>query len=213
MAIGGSQTIRVRYIDLPTEGASEVDGIVSMEAERPTRHRSAGEIRWVNVPNLGRTGDGAIASLALNTPSIVPPLAGDTACVEYDFVTTSATSDALLHVYCLPTYRLQAGRGLRYGVSIDDGPIQVVDFSEDGGGSGEHGAAWNDRKMRNIALSSTSQPIDRPGKHTLRLWLVDPNVVVDKLALDLRDSAMRELRPNELGLAPTQRDSAAKSGR
>jgi hypothetical protein len=85
-------------------------------------------------------------------------------------------------------------------VSIDDGPIQVVEFSEDGGGSGEHGDAWNTRKLRNLAVSQTRHDLGNPGKHTLKVWMVDPNVLIDKLVLDLGG-----LQPGELGPHETRR--------
>ena len=203
VAAGGqTQAMKVVATRAPIDGTfAEIDGAVAMEAEHFTRAAPTDAAAWTVVPHLGRTGDGAVAVLPENAPSVsdVDRLKGRAPSLEYDF-TASTAGPAEVSAYCLPTHRPHAGRGVRYAVALDDGPIRLVDFAQTGGRSGEGGAGWLENTRRNISVSASDHRIASPGKHTLKLWMVDPGVVVDKLVIDLGG-----VRPSELGPPETRR--------
>lgn len=196
-----------------TEGVYlETDGYVSIQAEHPARNRAAGEVEWTPIAGLGRTGEGAIAPLPTTfesawplgeTPESLSQALADMPAMEYDVVLDSA-GEVELTLYTLPTHRLYEGRGLRYAVAFDDGEPQVVDFYESGGHGGEDSPTWRLNVSRNAAISTSTHTIEAPGKHTLKLWAIDPSVVVDKLVIDAGGLKESYLGPRETRVATEQ---------
>ena len=41
---------------------------------------------------------------------------------------------------------------------------------------------WQENVLRNAALTSSVQPVAGPGLHTLKIWMVDPGIVIDAIA-------------------------------
>ncbi|MFT3787908.1 MAG: glycosyl hydrolase 115 family protein [Tepidisphaeraceae bacterium] len=192
------QTLVVRGMRLPEDGTfGEVDGVVSMEAEHFHRATEGRGAKWTVIPHLGRTGDSAVTVLPATVESTVD--VSKAPSLEYDFTTLTGDIDVAVHAYCLPSYPLHEGRGLRYAVAIDDEKPQIVNLAEEGGGSGEDGPAWLESKMRNIRVPESKHHLGPAGKHRLRVWMVDPNVILDKLVIDLGG-----LQPSELGPAETR---------
>jgi hypothetical protein len=87
--------------------------------------------------------------------------------------------------YLSPRNNVLSGNGIRYAVSIDDGPVRVVNTTT---ATGIDPALLNRRWQRvtsdNVNLTSTAHTVDAPGVHTLCFWFVDPTVVLQKLVVD-----------------------------
>ena len=204
LAEGKTRRLAVRAVRVPADGSfAEIDGAVSMEAEhftasakgKPAHGESAA---WTVIPGLGRTGPGAVTVRPSTVPSLATPEAVRAAApsLSYD-VNLTAAGAVTVRAYCLPTHALTADRGLRYAVSFDDQPPTIVSFAESGGRSGDGTAEWLKRTSRNTAEVETKHRLDRPGRHTLRLWMVDPGVVIDKLVIDRGGALPSELGPPE----------------
>ena len=73
---------------------------------------------------------------------------------------------------CSPSYPINADYGLRVAVSVDGGLPQVISY--------ERGRSV----MENLMTISADIRIDRPGQHVLKLWMVDPGLVIDKIIID-----------------------------
>jgi hypothetical protein len=199
---GGERTVRLEVSNPGTNSNDvarfvETSGAVSIEAEHFTKETSDGKTKWTTVASLGRTGD-AVSALPADAPSRddAAAIVKDPVVLEYAFDATT-TGAAKVMAYCLPTHRAHEGRGLRYAVSIDDAPPTVMDFYESGGASGENSPRWRDNVTRNVSVNVTTHQIAKPGRHTLKLWMVDPGVVVDKLVIDLGGVKPSELGPPE----------------
>jgi hypothetical protein len=88
-----------------------------------------------------------------------------------------------------PTLNFVPGRGLRYAVSFDDDPPQIIDaLAQNSQKDWETAVKDSVRKVR------SSHILARPGYHTLKFWMVDPGVVLQKLVVDLGG-----LKPSYLG--------------
>jgi hypothetical protein len=74
---------------------------------------------------------------------------------------------------------------MRYGVALDDGPVQVVDFKTVG-----RSEEWKQNVLRNRAQRQLNGQMLAPGRHTLTLYLIDPGVVLDRITI-----AMGEPQP------------------
>lgn len=193
-----SYSIDVNVRNAPAQDSTqlvEADGYLSISAEHFTRKVDQGGGSWTTVKQLGRLGD-AVMVTPTTTPSVpdVANLMAQAPRVEYDFVVHSANPQATLTVQALPTHRIHPGRELRYAVAIDDQPPQVIDLE-----SAEFSAEWSVNVLRASAFGVTRHALT-PGKHTLRVFMVDPGVVLDHLTIDLGG-----LKPSYLPPAETSR--------
>jgi len=77
-----------------------------------------------------------------------------------------------------PTLNFAPGRGLRFAISIDNGPRTVVDALE-------HNTEKDWAKAVSDGVKKVTLPltIKSPGYHTLKIWMVDPAVVLERLVL------------------------------
>jgi hypothetical protein len=171
----------------------EKDGAVSMNAGEFTRHVDVGGAGWQRVAGLGRMGE-AIVVLPANAPASENFVAASSSAVEYDFRTTGG-GDVELTTYAVPTHRIHAGLELRFAVAVDGEKPQVVNVSTDGGD--EHNAQWKENVLRNAAVLKTHHHLEAAGMHTLKVWRVDPGVVLDKFVVDLGGVKPSYLGPPE----------------
>jgi len=184
-AAGASRSIAVeaRNAAAPRGMLVEDNRIVAFNASRFARMQSVGGLGWERMPELGRSGN-AIAS-SVDLPSATDP--AKTPYVEYRFRTTSI-GPAKLRTTLLPSFALNAETKLRYGVSIDGGAIQVVNADK---------RDWDDGVQRNAMTSVTNWDISRPGEHMLRVYALDPRVVLNSFVLDFGGLATAYLAPPE----------------
>ncbi len=171
----------------------EKDGVVSMNAAEATRIRNGKKIRWQVLPDLGRTADAITSMPVTHAPQTIGK---KTPVLEYDFYTAS-TGEASLTVYFSPTLNIyHSEKGLQYGIQIDDEAPQIISIN-----IGEAGAGvWNQWMTENIIKTTSRHQIRSAGKHTIRYWLIDNAVVVQKLVLDLGGE-----KESQLGPPPTKK--------
>jgi hypothetical protein len=169
-------------------GFVEGDGYVSIEAEHFSRAVGAGPIHWVRIPGLGRTLSGMTAfpvSADRQTPG-----GGSSPHLEYRLYLFDG-GDVSVRAVFSPTLDFHA-TGLRYAVSLDDEPPQVVNLTAD---TTLH--TWERRVSDNAIVSDTRHHLSAPGQHVLRYWLVDPGVVLQKLVVARTAVAPSYLGPPE----------------
>ena len=69
---------------------------------------------------------------------------------------------------------------MRYAVSVDDGPLLLVDFRSFG-----RSEEWKQNVLRNRAERKIPIHFLEKGKHTLRIYCVDPGVLLDEILVNL----------------------------
>ena len=156
----------------------EADGHVTMEAEHFARAVGAQGVNWRIIPGLGRTLSGVTTTPA-TAPASEP---GEGARLEYD-VHLFEPGEVQLRLVLSPTLDFTGGEGLRFGVSIDDGPVQVVTMNPT-----DTDAAWEGDVATAVAVHTTRHAVERAGPHTVRVWRIDPGVVIQRVML-VRDGA------------------------
>lgn len=166
-------------------GFVESNGYVSMEAEHFTRSVDRAPIHWQVIPNLGRTLS-AVTALPVTAPAQEP--GGDSPHLEYRMHLFSS-GPVEVHAYLSPTLDFHATGGLRYAISIDDAPPQIVNIHE-----GYSERTWEKWVSDNVIVSTTQHSVEQPGTHVLKFWMVDPGVVLQKLVVDTGG-----LKPSYLG--------------
>jgi len=78
-----------------------------------------------------------------------------------------------------PTINFVPGRGLRFAVSVDDGPRTIVDALEH-----NTQADWARAVSDGVRKVSLALSFSTTGYHTLKFWIVDPGVVLERIVLD-----------------------------
>lgn len=194
---GTEVTVRVEAFN-PTEvtrdtleGFVEGNGHVSIEPEHYSRATSAGANRWFKVSDYGRTLSGMKAWGPVDAPSATP--GRDSPCLEYRLYLFTP-GEAGVTAITAPTLNFVPDRGVRYAVSFDDEPPQVVTLVPQGYQAQNRNRDWEKSVGDNAHYGRSKHRILAPGYHTLKIWMIDPAVVLQKLVVDLGG-----LKPSYLG--------------
>jgi hypothetical protein len=156
-------------------------GVIAIEAPDFTRARNGKGLSWTVIPNLGRT-KGAVLALPQGRAETS---AADGIRLEYD-VTIEKAGPARLTLYLAPTLDTLGTRGIRVGVSVDKGAVQTLTAALEPTGGGEdtpNKKQWARAVCDNaMVLAAELGPLDE-GKHTIEIWRLDDNAVMQKLVL------------------------------
>ena len=83
-----------------------------------------------------------------------------------------------INVRCLPTFPVYRGLPLRYGISINNGPVQLVDISTQA-----ETKAWDTNVLRGFAEGQTEYQHTSAGKVSVRISFPDPGLVINKILI------------------------------
>ena len=189
---------------------SDKTGITANEtaimAHDYTRRTATDDARWVFLPGLGR-GKGNMGIEPVTAKS--RPL-GDGATLEYD-INFSQSGKQKLALGILPTNDVNPARGLRIGVRVDDGEMQTIDARQGYVDTFNEYTKENiarskvlkplPRPASDIYLSGSRQrmrseifdnlrwlsidfDIPTEGNHTVKVVMIDPEIVVEKLVIN-----------------------------
>lgn len=134
-----------------------------------------GRFEWTSVPYLGRWGEVQLA-LPQGQPATT---AADGVYLEHP-LRLSEAGDYELVVQLVPTLDTIGDRGLRIGLSLDDGPVrELVARLEPTNGEADTPtrAAWVRAVIDNTVELITRFDGLKAGEHRLRLYRIDDNVV------------------------------------
>ena len=163
------------------DGFVEGEGFVSIEPEHFTKNTDAGANRWIKIPDYGRTLSGMRAIQPVDAPSATP--GKDSPCLEYKMY-LSSTGAVDVATITSPTLNFVPGRGLRLAVSFDDETPQVITLvpADYKAQNGNHD--WEKVVGDNARTVHSTRTLEKPGYHTLKYWMVDPGVVLQKIVVD-----------------------------
>ncbi len=162
-------------------GFVESNGYVSIEAEHYCRAISADLIEWLCIPDLSRTLSG-MTPVPVTSPSQKPE--GDSPRLEYPIYLFNG-GKVEVKVYVCPTQNFLNTEGLRYAVSFDDQAPQIINIHENETvPDWKYPPYWNQAVMENIKLTTSEHILEEPGEHTLKFWMVDPGIVLQKIVID-----------------------------
>ncbi len=174
-------------------GFVEGDGCVSIEPEHFTAKKDAGANRWIKIPDYGHT----LSAMRADGPVDVQATPGkDSPSLEYKmylFHSGKVEVDSTVGA----TLNFIPGRPLRYAVSFDDETPQVITIVPANFKAQNGNRAWEDSVEYNGRDVLSTHAITSPGYHTLKIWMVDPAVVVEKIVVNTGGVRQSYLGPPE----------------
>ena len=171
-------------------GFIEADGYVAMEAVHYTAIRGSGSARWERLPDHGRL-DSAMTVFPVSSPTASPP--ANSPCLEYACYLFNAGS-VEVSLFLSPSLNYSPDRGVRIAVSVDEAPPQILTAVPRGYTAGDGNADWETTVKNGIRQVSTQQLIPHSGEHTLKVWMVDAGVVLQRIVMNTG-----RVRPSFLG--------------
>jgi glycosyl hydrolase family 115 (putative glucuronidase)/glycosyl hydrolase family 115 len=170
------------------DGFVESDGYVSLEAVHYDRKIDGASARWEKIDDLGRTLS-SVTVFPVTAQSVTPP--PDSPRLEYKlylFDPHTVEVEAIL----APTLNFVPGRGLRYAISFDDEAPQVIDALAQ-----NTVKDWETSVKDSVRKVKSTHSLSGTGYHTLKFWMVDPGVVLQKLVVNLGGVKPSYLGPPE----------------
>ena len=143
-------------------------GVLSLAASAAAPHPL-----WETVPQLGSRGASLRTLLTLASAANAAHLAG---AQPLEFTFEHSGGAAGIKLVALPVHPLTSANALRLGVSLDGGPIEVLDFSTTG-----RSAEWKRNVLTNTAVRTLSRPQLAAGPHRLQLYAMDPGFLLDRI--------------------------------
>jgi len=112
-------------------------------------------------------------------------------CLEYRmYLFRSGTVE--VETVLAPTLNFVPGRGLRYALSFDDQAPQIVDAL-----AANSVADWSKTVEDSVRKVKSTFTLAEAGYHTLKFWMVDPGVVLQKIVVDLGGAKPSYVGPPE----------------
>ncbi len=160
------------------------EDVVTVDAVDFKRANHGKGLRWTIIPDLGQA-KGAVVALPQGQAATEQ---SDGISLDYVVLVKQAGA-AQITLHLAPTLDTSGGQGGRIGVSLDDGPMQVLQTSleatggaQDTPGKKRWALAVCDNVMR---LAAPVGPV-AAGRHRVRIWRLDDNMVVQKIVFDQR---------------------------
>ena len=194
---GGEVNVRVTAFNpaepqpATVEGFVEADGYVSMEAANYTLNIDTDERYWEWVEDYGRTLSGLRATAVTDAPPAVP--GKDAPLLEYRmYLFSTGEFETVLHV--APSLNFLPDRDFKIGLSIDDDEPEIItvvpkEFNAENGNR-----EWEKTVMDAARFVKGNISVREPGYHTLKIWMIDPGIVLEKIVVNTGG-----LRPSYLG--------------
>ncbi|RYZ26930.1 MAG: hypothetical protein EOO10_14190, partial [Chitinophagaceae bacterium] len=164
--------------DLETfKGHVECNEQISIHANSYVKEVASPNSKWQTLNGLGHTGTSLQSHVSVENIDTVS-VGKKAGYITYEFYSFS-NSGPNVSVYTLPTHPLNKNYSMRYGISIDDGGVTIVDFKTIG-----RSEEWKQNVLRNSAVKTVSFSKLEPGRHTLKIYAIDPGVILDRVVIN-----------------------------
>lgn len=163
------------------KGFVEAEGCVSIEAEHYTDLKNTEERYWQRIGGYGRTLSAMRATAVTDAQPAIP--GKDSPCLEYQmYLFTTGEFETILHV--APSLNFLPDRDFKIGISFDDEAPQVITVVPKEFNAQNGNREWEKTVMDNTRYVKAALSISEAGYHTLKIWMVDPGIVLEKIVLD-----------------------------
>ncbi len=182
---------RIEITPESLHGFVEGEGYISIEAEHFTRLSDAGISRWIRIENYGHT---LSAMRSTGVGDAVPVTPGkDSPSLEYQMFFFNTGTFDITSIFS-PTLNFISGRPLQYAISFDNVTPQIITLVPENFNARNGNTDWEKSVSDNARFSHSTHIINTPGYHTLKIFMVDPGVVLQKIIVNSGG-----LKPSYLG--------------
>lgn len=158
-------------------------GPISIAVQEAAENSEVDGVKWEKIPDYGR-GEYGMSVFPVTAKSILPPHAAPQ--LEYPVY---LPKDGSFEVTLIlgPVMDFVPDRGMRIAVFFDDETPQVLDIFADRDAE-TFGSKnwWSGFTMDNARILKSSHFIKTAGPHTLKIRMVDPGIVVEKVMISDR---------------------------
>lgn len=151
------------------------DDYIRLKASEFTQNNSTAFCRWQTIKGLGYSQSSMALQpfgAKLSTNYIENP------SLEYEFAAKGDSS--IIYLYLLPTHPIDASNNMRIAISIDGADPMIFNINTVGRSN-----TWKENVLRNQAVVKLPYHFVT-GKHLLKIFAVDPDVVIDQLLIDFK---------------------------
>jgi len=178
-------------------GFVESSGYVAIDTEHYMKNTVINDISWEKIYDYGRT-QSSMKVFPTTASSVNPP--DNSPCLEYDDYIfnpgkLTVTTDTA------PSLNINPEQGLRFGISFDEEPPVIVDTFRTNQDGFYTDNEWSTAVMDNICLKKTTHAVKSEGNHTLKIWMVDPGIVLQKIVINTGGEKKSYVGPPEDGIA------------
>ncbi|MDZ7870574.1 MAG: glycosyl hydrolase 115 family protein [Rheinheimera sp.] len=184
---------------------ADADGYISVNASSALISGNTALRYWQQVAGLGRflLAEQAGSMVAVTpadvlvdpSPADISPAAMQQAPQLQFPLYFQQAGEFELQIYLSPALQITPGRGVRLAVALDDAAPQLLDLM-----TGFDDNLWQQAVLDNIRILQHRLQVGSPGLHQLRVYLVDPAVVLQKVMINTG-----ALQPGYLGPVQSRR--------
>jgi hypothetical protein len=161
-------------------GFVQQDGYIAIEAEHFTKKTRTRAAAWEVLPDHGRTLSGMTIS-PVTAQSVTPP--HNSPCLQYRVWLTTTGSVEVASIFS-PSLNFDPARGVSFAASFDNDSPQIITLVPKGYTAGDGNRDWEQSVKDSVRNVKSKHTIATSGPHTLKIWMVDPAVVLQKIVLD-----------------------------
>ena len=169
--------------------------VIAVEAQHFTRSFGGKGLTWRIIPHLGRT----LGAVTAFPQGLDPTAVQDGVRLEYDIAVKQA-GPLTVQLYMVPTLDTRAAAGVKVGVSVDGGPVQILTYNlipAPNDAVSKEQIQWVAAVSDNAFVVSAKFPEMNAGKHTIKVWRLDDNAVLQKLVAATGEIPQSYLGPSE----------------
>jgi hypothetical protein len=167
-------------------GHVETDGCISIEAEHFSKAINTATGTWTILPDHGRT----LSAVTITPVTLESTSPGSGPVLEYNFYSFHEGT-VTVKGYFSPTLNFH-GPSLRYAIAIDDEAPQTISLHEN-----FNQQAWEKSVANNINIRTSKHLLKKKGPHTLKFYMIDAGVVLQKLVIETKNIKDSYLGPPE----------------
>jgi hypothetical protein len=163
------------------QGFVEANGHISIEAAHYATKTDQGENKWLEVEDFGHTLSGMRVTTVTDAPPFTPGM--DSPCLEYKMYLFT-TGQIEVNPIVAPTLNFLPGRAVRYAIAFDNEEPQIIKLVPENFDAMNGNREWEQSVSNNYRIGKSMHRIADPGYHTLKIWMVDPGVVLQKIVVN-----------------------------
>lgn len=178
---------------------ADADGYIAINAGSARLTGNTAERYWQQVPGLGRflQAEQAGSMVAMTPPDqlaeISPAALKQAPQLQFPLYFQQA-GEFTVQLQLAPALQITPGRGVRLAVALNDAAPQLLDLM-----TNYDDKIWQQSVLDNIRILQMPLQVKTPGLQQLRLYLVDPAVVLQKILIDTGGLAPGYLGPAQSG--------------